>query len=287
MEGIEDYINQQKELINKAIESCLEQTFSSKLRFCHCEAAVYTIYPEGHRYRSLIGLEIYQMLGGDQSKFLKSAVGIEAVHHASLILDDLPCMDNSPIRKGKPTAHKAFGEDIAILASIYLWDIGRELLYKNAQEHLSNLNKLSSVQLLIDSTIRKVISGQELDLRKNKDKKELWKSIEKKNGFFYLASVLPAYLCDIQKEMGIFDEIGVDLSVAYQLFDDLRDLEGKPEVVGKLTHIDSDTSVYIFGADKVKQHLTKRKERIIENIRKIQSNSRLEKLVGYILTKQT
>ncbi len=284
-----DYIQEQKDIINKWIKSYLEENFSSKF----LESAIYTIYPEGHRYRSLVGLEIYKMLNGDQSKFLKGIVGIEFIHHASLVFDDLPCMDNASFRKGKPTAHVKFGEDIAILGGLYLWNKGKKLMNENAREHLINIEEIDLIESVIYNAVNGMLMGQELDLNKEKNDRQLLESMYEKNRLFHLACVLPAYLLDKKEylnpleEIGrTLDEIGVNLSIGYQLFDDLRDIEGKEKITGKPVSLDVDkrTSVYRFGVDKVKEELNQRKEKIIKNIRKIKTNSNLEGVIEHILS---
>ena len=85
----------------------------------------------------------------------------------------------------------------------------------------------------------------------------------------------------------ILDEIGINLSISYQLFDDIRDVEGKFEIIGKPAKLDKDrkTSVYRYGIKNVKNELEERRKKIIQSIRKIQTNSKLEKLINFILTK--
>lgn len=286
--GVKKYIQQQIKLINKSIKFYLKESFSSKFN----ESATYTVYPEGHRYRSLVGLEVYQMLEGNQLNFLKGVVGIEFIHHASLVFDDLPCMDNSNIRKNKPTAHIKFGEDIAILGGIYLLNKGINLIYDNAREHLDNFKEVDSVVSLVHNTIGGMLIGQELDLKKRKTNEELEKSIYQKNRLFHLACILPAYFLDKKKylnplnEIGrTLDEVGINLAIGYQLFDDLRDIS-KTEITGKPIQVDAkkNISVYRFGIDKVKKEITEKKEIIIKNIRKIEYNSRLENIINHILT---
>lgn len=286
--GVDSYIQEQKELINKSIEFHLNEPFKSKFK----ESATYTVYPEGHRYRSLVGLEVYQMLKGNQKKFLKGVVGIEFIHHASLVFDDLPCMDNSNMRKNKPTSHIKFGEDIAILGGIYLLNKGINLIYDNAREHFDNFKEIDWVVSLVYNATNGMLIGQELDLKKKKTNEELEKSIYQKNRLFHLACVLPAYFLKKKEYLNpledigrTLDEVGINLAIGYQLFDDLRDIE-KSEITGKPVKVDKDksTSIYRFGIDKVKQEIKERKEKIIENIRKIQSNSKLEDIIEHILT---
>ena len=93
---------------------------------------------------------------------------------------------------------------------------------------------------------------------------------------------------DPLSEIGnILDDIGIHLSRGYQLFDDLRDIEGNPEVTGKPAGLDvnRETSVNIYGVNGVKQQLSESIQRIEEKLSKIEQNSRLEKIVKYILTK--
>lgn len=284
------YIDDQVQVINTAIEKYTKSDRNSKF----LEAGRYTMWPEGHRYRSLVGLEIYKLIGENQSGFLKGAEGIEAIHHASLVFDDLPCMDDSPIRKGKQTTHLGYGEDIAILSGLYLLDLGRQLIYENTREHLDKPEDVDKVESLIHQTIIGMLHGQEIDLRKHKSDDDLKELIYQKNRMFHFACVLPAYLLQKKEyinslsEIGnALDEIGVHLSVGYQLFDDLRDVKGVSEVIGKPVGLDKNkkTSVNVFGVDGVEEQLAARMQRIKENLRRIEPNSKLENIVEYILTK--
>ncbi|KYK26754.1 hypothetical protein AYK26_04745 [Euryarchaeota archaeon SM23-78] len=280
MNEIEEYIQNQRETINKIIKSDLKEEFLSD--YIHHQAAAYTVYPQGRRYRSMLSLELYQMLGGDKPNFLKSIAGLEFIHHASLIFDDLPCMDNSNKRKGKETTHEKYGEDTAILTGLYLYNRGRKLIFKNAYQHLDNTDE---VEMLVYDMTDKMLIGQETDLRKEKSNMELLDSMYKKNILFHLASVLPAYLLKNKENLRNLDMIGVNLSIGYQLFDDLRDYEGNPQITGKPVNVDSDNSINRLGPDTVKKSLIEKKKMIIDNLREIQPDSKLEQIIEYMLTK--
>jgi len=277
------YIDDQTGIINDAIEHYTKQNISLKF----LEASKYAILPEGRRYRSLVGLEIYKMLGGNESRFLKGVVGIECIHHASLIFDDLPCMDGSALRKGKPPTYIEYGEAIAILSGLYLFESGRRLIYENTREHLDQPEKVDEVESLIHQTIVGMLRGQEIDLQKDKSESDLRESIHQKNRIFHLACALPAYLLPQKEYINPLDEIGANLAVAYQLFDDIRDVEGIPEITGKPVRMDAGrkTSIGIYGADEVKLQLAWRLQAIKENLRKIEPNSRLESIIEHILTR--
>jgi len=281
-----EYINQQRKIINENIQKYLNEYTEAKF----FDAAKYITGPEGNRYRSLIALEVYEILGGKQDDFLKSVVGIECLHHASLIFDDLPCMDDSPLRKGKKTTHLEFGEDIAVLAGIFLLEKGRQLIYENAREHTNNFKLVDKIMALVHKDTVSLLVGQEIDLKFSKTDEELFDSICKKNFMFHLASVLPVHMASTKKDsqlskLKIFNEIGVDLSIAYQLFDDLRDIEGDTKITGKPVGVDKEknTSVYRYDAQEVKKRLKDKENNIIQSIRKIKLNSKFEEIVKYML----
>ena len=280
MEDIGSYIEIQKRKINTAIEKYFSKLFSSSRK--HEQAALYTIYPEGHRYRSLLALEVYEMLGGQQVNFLKGIVGLECIHHASLIFDDLPCMDNAEQRKAKPATWVQYGQDIAILAAVALENEGRYLIAENAREH----GQERDVERLLYETLRDLYVGQEIDLQREKTDAALWESMRKKNKLMEVAFHLPAVLLGRNSgEQNLLRDVGEDVAVAYQLFDDLRDVSA-PEITGKPVGLDVEkqTSVYRWGVDYVREELMRRKQRTMQNIRSIKEGTQLEAMIEYMIT---
>lgn len=279
--NITDYIEQQRQKINRAIEDHVVDAINPLYR--HHQAAVYTIFPEGHRYRAMLALELYTLLGGLEKKFIKGVVGVECIHHASLIFDDLPCMDNARIRKGKQTTWLEYGEATAILAAEYLESLGRYLVHKNAAEHSDAVVRL--VEQHLHNTVRTLLTGQEVDLQSNKLDEDMREAMRNKNSLFYLACVLPGAILQHSEYLTILDALGSDISIAYQLFDDLRDISDS-KITGKAVGIDraKETSVYRWGEEAVRRMLEERKERIIAHIRQIQPDSYLEQTINYILT---
>ncbi len=280
MEDIGSYIEIQKRKINDALEEYLSQLFSSSRK--HEQAALYTIYPEGHRYRSVLALEVYTMLGGQEENFLKGVVGLECVHHASLIFDDLPCMDNAEQRKAKPTTWVQYGQDIAILAAVALENEGRYLIAENAREH----GQEKDVERLLYETLRDLYVGQEIDVQREKTDAALWESMRKKNKLMEVAFHLPAVLLGRSEgEQNLLRAVGEDVAVAYQLFDDLRDVSA-PEITGKPVGLDVEkqTSVYRWGIEYVREDLIRRKQRTIQNIRSIRGGTQVEAMIEYMIT---
>lgn len=278
----DEYLDRQRTALNEVLNELLKERGTS-----FQEAAHYTVLPEGKRYRGIVSLEVYGAFSGDQENFLKSAVGIECIHHATLIFDDLPCMDNSPLRKGKPTVHRQFDEATAILAALYLKNLGEHLIYENAREHGISDDEFRSVLSLMNETTVNLLKGQELDLKNDKSDEELFSAMQKKNDLFYLACVLPIYVLNrTSEEREIMKSVGTDLAVAYQLFDDLRDVEGDLSVIGKEQHQDNDTFVYRRGVEWVKDQLDMYKEHIINKIRILSlPHQGLEFILKTLLTK--
>ena len=216
------------------------------------------------------------MLGGDKSNCIESAVGIEFIHHASMTCDDLPCMDNSVMRKGKEAVHKKYGEANAILSGLHSWNKGIQMINNNAVKHLDKTSSIKEINSLLYETIVEMLEGQELDLREVKTKEKLLEAITKKNVIFNLACILPCYLLNKKEHLESLDEVGRELSIGYQLYDDLRDVEEDP-------NSNKNNAVYVFGQEAVLERLKIIKDTAIRNLRKIKPNSELEGVINIML----
>lgn len=280
MRPVADYVEAQKIRINEAIQQYQPHLFSSERM--HEQAALFTLYPEGHRYRSILGLEVYSALGGHQDAFLKGVVGLECIHHASLIFDDLPCMDNAKERKAKPTTWVKYGEATAILAAVTLENEGRHLIAENAREHSV---ADSAQEDLVYKILSEVYAGQELDLRGEKSEKELLEAMKKKNSLMKVACLLPGVFLQRSDVYEILETVGEDLAFAYQLFDDLRDTVS-PKITGKPARQDEQkqTLLYRWGEQRVRNELKQRKEACVRNIREVNGGTMLEYMIEYMLT---
>ncbi len=270
----------------KVIDELIDEFLELKPGFKHLEAARYSILPEGKRYRTIISIEIYKLLGGSVENYKEAIVGLELLHHSSLIFDDLPAMDDSPLRKGKKTVHLEFGESNALLAAIYLQEKGRKLLNESIRKHIKSTEEIEEVDTLINKATNNLLLGQEIDLRQEKTDKELLTSMELKNSMFYLSVVLPAYLLEKKDDIRVFDNIGSNISIAYQLFDDLRDLESE-DITGKLGGVDKykNTSVYRFSSDKTHEMLDKHLVEVNQQLNNLNNTENLKNVINYIFTK--
>ena len=106
------YVAQKANSVNQALEACVSLKDPKKIH----EAMRYSLLAGGKRVRPMLCIAACELVGGTESKAMPAACAVEMIHTMSLIHDDLPCMDNDDLRRGKPTNHKVFGEDVAVLA---------------------------------------------------------------------------------------------------------------------------------------------------------------------------
>jgi len=210
------------------------------------KASMYSLMAGGKRIRPLMMLMTAKMFGADDSMLSDIryyAATLEMIHTYSLIHDDLPAMDNDDLRRGMPTCHKAYGEDIAILAGDCLLNSAMERLLKKT---ITNPEyAFASYKMAYLSGIYGMIGGQSIDLDSEGKKIELEKLYElqdKKTGALIEAAVVtPYYLINkTTSEEDLNDEIYLNLKklskhigLAFQIKDDLLDVDSSSEELGK------------------------------------------------------
>ena len=200
----------------------------------------YGLFSGGKKIRSKVLIDVGSLFKIDYKSLIIVGSAIECIHAYSLIHDDLPCMDNDTIRRGKPSAHIKFGESTAVLAGNSLLTLAFEILsHKNF--NVSEKIKIS----LIDKISRSsghlgIAGGQFLDLdyehKKISKKKIIEMEIKKTGKLFSFACAAPLILkSKSKKEIKKFEEIGAEIGLLFQVADDLIDYKGKLVVVGKKT----------------------------------------------------
>jgi geranylgeranyl diphosphate synthase type II len=193
------------------------------------EAMRYAVLGGGKRYRPLLALVTGDHFGADQSVVLPFACAVELIHNYSLIHDDLPCMDNDDFRRGKPSCHKAFGEDIALLAGDALLTLAFEVM---AKAHVKDDRNDQKEKIIIDVSraagIEGMIGGQLLDV--TFDPKEISDDrmndlMLKKTASLITASVrIGALLGEASSsELDAITEFGKNVGLAFQTRDDMQD----------------------------------------------------------------
>ena len=206
-------------------------------------AMSYALFPGGKKIRSKIILDIGTLFKVDYKTLIIVGAAVECIHAYSLIHDDLPCMDNDNLRRGKPSTHIKFGESTAVLAGNSLQTMACEIL---TSEYLKTNNrvKINLVKKLSEcSGHLGIAGGQYLDLSYEKKKVSKNKIIDmeiKKTGkLFSFCCMAPAIIKEKKsKEINSFEKIGANIGLLFQITDDLIDFKGTSKVVGKKTKKD-------------------------------------------------
>ena len=198
------------------------------------EAMRYSLLNGGKRLRGCLLLSSCKMLGGDEADALPFAAALEMIHAYSLIHDDLPAMDNDTLRRGKPTNHVVFGEAVAILAGDALLTHAVEIMA--ASGHLHVLEALR--EIIGAAGVGGMLAGQTLDVTLEgmaPDIGLVQKIHQGKTAALLTAPVTAGLLLagaeESQVEAG--RQYGYHLGMAFQIVDDLLDLEGDPQLMGK------------------------------------------------------
>lgn len=213
----------------------------------------YSVLGGGKRVRPALVFATAHTVGLDASQVMAAACAVEMIHAYSLIHDDLPAMDDDDLRRGKPSCHKAFDEATAILAGDALQVLAFELLATDAQLPADPAIRLALVRILAQgSGTAGMAGGQALDLAAEGSTDATLQTItdihRRKTGALIRACVLMAAACQpalSHTDHQALDRYALAIGLAFQIQDDLLDIEGDPTLLGKAT-----------GADQAHQKLT-------------------------------
>lgn len=212
------------------------------------DAMKYSLLAGGKRIRPLLMLRIIQSYGLDYHDYLDAACAIEMIHTYSLIHDDLPGMDNDDLRRGKPTCHRQFDEATAILAGDGLLNEAVNVILK--ANYNSEL-KIALLSILYQASgVNGMILGQALDVEfenKKANRKELDLIHHHKTGDLISASMQMGALVANVDDLETFKEIGYKIGLAFQIQDDILDVVGNSELLGKNvgSDIENNKSTYV------------------------------------------
>ena len=258
-------------------------------------AMKYGLFPGGKKIRSKILIDIGSLLSIDYKTLISIGAAVECIHAYSLIHDDLPCMDNDKIRRGKPSTHIKFGESTAVLAGNSLLTLAFEILSSPTLK-VSDIIKVNLIKKLSEcSGHLGIAGGQFLDLSYEKKKTSKNKIIEmeiKKTGkLFSFCCMAPAIIKKKNaKEIKSFENIGSDIGLLFQIADDLIDFKGDSKKAGKKTGKDQKkgkaTLISLLGYMNAIKYCDKIILKINKSIKKYGSNSKnIEETLNYILNR--
>ncbi len=204
----------------------------------------YSLLLPGKRIRPVLLLASYHLLRDDWETALPYAVALEMIHTYSLIHDDLPALDDDELRRGKPTSHRVFGENMAILAGDGLYSLAFETMLSAALE-TRNPNALRAISEIANRAgVRGMIAGQTLDvkLEGTQPRKDMVHYIQRhKTGDLLTAPVAAGLMLAGADEqcLAAGTAFGEKLGHAFQIVDDLLDLQGDATILGKQTGMDA------------------------------------------------
>ena len=256
------------------------------------DAMRYSLYAGGKRIRPMITLACCEALGGDFKAALCYGCAIEMIHTYSLIHDDLPCMDNDELRRGKPTNHIVFGEDMAVLAGDALLNYACESVLNSRIDNPSmNLKALKIIYTA--SGAEGMIGGQVMDMAAEKEpiSCDALSLLHKKKTGALISAAASLGAISAQREQDIFSEYAQSLGLAFQIRDDILDIEGDALTFGKPIRSDEKnnktTYVTLYGIDGAKKKLKEETDRAIQSLDFLQDKGEfLRNLALYLLERK-
>jgi len=256
-------------------------------------AMKYGLFPGGKKIRSKILLDIGAIFQIEYKTLIAIGAAVECIHAYSLIHDDLPCMDNDKLRRGKPSTHIKFGESTAVLAGNSLLTMAFEIL-TSSNLKISEKAKVDLVQKLSESSGHLGIAGgQYLDL--SFEKKKISKSkiidmeIKKTGKLFSFCCIVPGIIKKINnKDIKLLENIGANIGLLFQIADDLIDFKGSTKIAGKITGKDKKkgkaTLISLLGYQNAIKYADKIKSKIINDLDRYNSSTdSLNETLDYIL----
>jgi geranylgeranyl diphosphate synthase type II len=291
------FIEKMKEdqnLVEKKLEILIKtENFDSPERLIN--AMNYSLLAGGKRVRPLLILKTYRCFKGDISSVMPLALAMEMIHTYSLIHDDLPGIDNDDMRRNKPTNHVAYDEATAIFAGDALLNYAFEYMLDHIPTESSEFSEkyLKAVKEIINASgANGMLGGQMADIQgENRDinLEELQYIHRHKTGALINASILSgAYMaeCD-ERTINTWKTYGTALGMAFQIKDDLLDVESSTEELGKPVGSDEKnkktTYISLLGIEKTRMHLQEQKQKALKALGSIDADTEfLELLTEYV-----
>ena len=270
---IKKKLSQNAKKIDKFLISYLKSQKQSLL----IEPMKYGVISGGKKIRSTIILDAGKIFNISEKKLINICAAVECIHSYSLIHDDLPCMDNDSVRRGKPATHIKYGEASAVLAGSSLLTLAFEII-TDQKYSLNSEFKIELVNYLANcSGHTGIAGGQELDLKFEKKRKKLKQIIDmqkKKTGklFNFCLNAVGVVANKSRKEKLFLSNIGEEIGLLFQLADDFLDITGSKKMIGKSVKKDSkkgkSTLLNLMGEKKAYMYSFKLKKKILLKLKK-------------------
>lgn len=251
------------------------------------ESVTYSIVKGGKRLRPMLTFAAADAVGGDYKKLFSIALAIEMIHSYSLVHDDLPCMDNDDMRHGKPSCHKEFGYPQALLAGDALLNSAFELLSEN-RENIEPDVMLKVINVIAKNAgISGMILGQSYDINAKVD--DIDAIHELKTAKLFEASLLAGAIVSGAsiEEQNCLVEFGRLAGLAFQITDDILDVTGDVNDLGKNINQDSNKTTYVtlYGIEGARQKAIEVIVQAKEVVKDLKSPNTLCEFVDFIGTR--
>lgn len=267
------YLEDRQSIVEEALQRYLPENDMPDEIY---KAVRYSLFNGGKRIRPILCLAAAEAVGGDLAPAMPVACALELIHTYSLIHDDLPSMDNDDFRRGKPTCHKVFGENIAILAGDALLTEAFVLLSRAEKVMFSAERRLAVIQEIAHAAgISGMVGGQALDVSSEQsgaDESTLQAIHRRKTGALIVAAVKSgALIFNAGKDkIQALSEYGINVGLAFQIADDILNVEGDSRLMGKGTGSDAArnklTYPSLMGLQAAKDKLTRYVETAVASL---------------------
>ena len=255
----------------------------------------YGLLPGGKKIRSKILIDVGKIFNVKYKSLIQIGAAVECIHAYSLIHDDLPCMDDDDLRRGKLSTHKKYGEATAVLAGNSLLTLAFEIL-SDKNLDLKDKVKVKLINLISECSGHSGIAGgQYLDLSYEKKKISLSKiiqmQIKKTSRLFVYCCVVPAIITEKNKKIKKLQRIGSNVGLLFQIVDDLIDYKGNYKIAGKKTNKDKKrgkaTLINTLGYDNTLKYANNLKKNITISLNKFGKNAEdLKKTIDFIFNRR-
>jgi len=256
---LKEYFSLHKSIVEVKLENFVKSQAEIPIIY---EAMKYSLLAGGKRLRPIMAIMACELFDGNINEVMSFACSIEMIHTYSLIHDDLPAMDNDDYRRGKLTNHKVFGEGFAILAGDALLNKAFEIMHQALIKSPKLENIKAAAYISKASGTQGMIGGQCIDLyyeNKAIDLEILNAMHDKKTGAMIRAPLVAGALIAGAREEDVqrLEKFGQLIGLAFQISDDILDVEGSTEKLGKKTGSDANnnksTFVSYYGIEKSKE----------------------------------
>ena len=256
----------------------------------------YGVISGGKKIRSTIIFDTGKIFGIKENKLINICAAVECIHSYSLIHDDLPCMDNDSVRRGKPSTHIKFGEASAVLAGSSLLTLAFEIITDNKYLIKPTIKNEIVKSLASCSGHTGIAGGQELDLKFENKKKRINQIIDmqkKKTGklFNFCLYAVGTVANKNKKEKFFLKNLGEEIGLLFQLADDFLDNKGSSKLVGKLVKKDDkkgkSTLLNLMGEKKAYLYANNLKKKILRKLEKHGKKAKeLKSTIEFILERK-